>query len=231
MKLKFPNIDEIEERQKQENHFAKGCNFYKLFWIFFVGCFLGVVVETIWCIVVHHKFESRVGLIYGPFNLVYGFGALAMVLGLNWMRKRRDFWILLAGTVIGTIVEYICSFVQQSAFGSLSWDYSEFTVNIFGRVSLLYSLFWGILAIVWVRWIYPLMVNGISKIPNKVGKILTWVLLVFMVFNTVMSGLAVKRWEMRILGDAPTSSVWEFFDTHYPNEKMKKIYANMSFQD
>ena len=30
--------------------FAHGLNFYKLFWIFFVGCFLGVVIETLYCL-------------------------------------------------------------------------------------------------------------------------------------------------------------------------------------
>ena len=28
-------------------HFAHGLNFYKLFWVFFLCCFLGVVIETI----------------------------------------------------------------------------------------------------------------------------------------------------------------------------------------
>lgn len=30
-------------------HFAHGLNFYKLFWVFFLCCFLGVVIETIFC--------------------------------------------------------------------------------------------------------------------------------------------------------------------------------------
>lgn len=57
---------------KPVKSFAHGLNFYKLFWIFFVGCFLGVVIETLYCLVTRHRFESRQGLIYGPFNLVYG---------------------------------------------------------------------------------------------------------------------------------------------------------------
>jgi|GEM_PF-4663813 len=72
-------------RTRTEKSFASGLNFYKLFWIFFVGCFLGVVIETLYCLVTRHHFESRQGLIYGPFNLVYGLGALAMTLGLYWL--------------------------------------------------------------------------------------------------------------------------------------------------
>lgn len=87
--------------------FAHGLNFYKLFWIFFVGCFLGVVIETLYCLVTRHHFESRQGLIYGPFNLVYGVGALAMTLGLYWLRGKRDLWVFLGGFVIGSAFEYM----------------------------------------------------------------------------------------------------------------------------
>ena len=58
--------------------FARGLNFYKLFWVFFIGCFLGVVVETLFYLVTEFRFTNRTGLLYGPFNLVYGFGALLM---------------------------------------------------------------------------------------------------------------------------------------------------------
>lgn len=39
--------------------------FYKLFWVFFIGCFAGVVLETIYCLIQRGHYESRVGLIYG----------------------------------------------------------------------------------------------------------------------------------------------------------------------
>ncbi|MBQ8333199.1 MAG: hypothetical protein IJX93_05440, partial [Clostridia bacterium] len=59
-----------------EVSFAHGLNFYKLFWVFTIGCFIGVVIETFWCLLRYRKLESRKGLVWGPFNLVYGFGAL-----------------------------------------------------------------------------------------------------------------------------------------------------------
>ena len=36
-----------------ETIFADGLNFCKLFWIFVIGCFLVVVIETLWCMSVH----------------------------------------------------------------------------------------------------------------------------------------------------------------------------------
>lgn len=232
LKLRLPDIKEIEAKEKETNHFAKGLNFYKLFWIFFIGCFLGVVVETLWCIATRGHYESRVGLIYGPFNLVYGFGALAIALGLYFLRAKRDFYILLGGVFIGGIVEYLCSVMQELMFGSISWDYSTFPFNLAGRINLLYSIFWGILAIVWIKFLYPIFTSLILKIPNKFGKILTWVLFSFMIFNTLMSAFAVRRWASRLNGQAfpaDRCSVYSYFDRHYPDSKMSKIYANMVF--
>ncbi len=66
--------------------------------------------------------------------------------------------------------------------------------NINGRICLLYSIFWGILGVLWIKNLYPRMAKLILKIPNRVGKICTWVLLAFFVVNTVMSGIALTRW-------------------------------------
>lgn len=224
-----PDMAAIEREERRIRHFAQGLNFYKLFWIFFIGSFLGVVVETIWCILTRGQYESRVGLLFGPFNLVYGFGALALAIGLYWLRTKRDALILLGGAVIGSGVEYVCSWVQERMFGSHSWDYSQMPLNVNGRISLLYSLFWGFLAIWWVKDIFPLLSRWILKIPNRVGKPLTWALCLFMLVNTVMSGYAVTRWVERQQDLPATDEMEEWMDAHYPDNRMKKIYANMEF--
>lgn len=228
-RIKWPDIRAIEREEHETKSFARGLNFYKLFWIFFIGCFLGVVVETLWCLLTRHHYESRVGLIYGPFNLVYGFGALAMALGLYHLRSKRDSAVILAGAVIGSIVEYICSLVQELLFGTVSWDYSAMPFNLQGRINLLYSLFWGFLAILWVKGIYPWMAKWILKIPNRVGKPLTWVLLVFMIFNSFMSAAAVGRWAERREQLPPSNVLEQYMDDHYPDARMEKIYANMKW--
>lgn len=228
-KIQFPNTAYLEKQEQLIGHFAKGLNFYKLFWIFFIGSILGVVIEVVWCIGTRGVYESRVGLIYGPFNLVYGFGALAMGIGLYWMRGKRDLSIFCGGIIIGSIIEYVCSFVQEYMFGSISWDYANFPFNLNGRINLLYSFFWGLLAIVWIKGGYPLLMSWIIRIPNKIGKVLTWLLLLFMIFNTVMSTLAVERWTMRREGIEGNGKLWNYFDTYYPNEKMEDIFPNMVF--
>ena len=102
-------------------------------------------------------------------------------------------------------------------------------VNLNGRICLLYSIFWGFLGVMWIKSIYPRIAQIILKIPNKFGRVFTWALTLFMVFNCVMSLFAVDRWSERIHGGTASSAVDEFFDEHFPDERMEFIYANMDF--
>lgn len=216
---------------KDVHSFAEGLNFYKLFWVFFIGCFLGVVLETLWCVVTRGHYESRTGLIYGPFNLVYGFGAFLMTVVLIRLSGQRDLWIFLSGALIGGIYEYLCSVVQEKMFGTVSWDYSAFPLNLNGRVNLLYCFFWGFLALLWVKDAYPKMSALIEKIPNSIGVSLTWCCLVFMVFNVIMSCCVVGRMAARHIDVAPSNAFWRYIDKHYPDERVKKVYPNMKFKN
>lgn len=228
-KIHHPDLRAIEQREREENHFTQGLNFYKLFWIFFMGSFVGVVIEEIWCVCTLQHFESRTGLVLGPFNLVYGFGALAVALGLHWLRYRRDGAIMIGGFLIGSAVEYICSFVQEKLFGTTSWDYSDMPLNLNGRITFFYSMFWGILAIFWVKDLYPRIALLLLKIPNKVGKVLTWILLAYMIINTVVSAVALNRWVERRDGIAATSAIERATDKAFPDQSMEWIYSNMIF--
>jgi uncharacterized membrane protein len=212
----------------EQKPFASGLNFYKLFWIFFIGCFCGVFVETIWCFITRHHFESRVGVIYGPFNPVYGVGALLLTLCLYKLSKKRDLWIFLGSMIIGGLFEFLSSFLQELTFKTVSWEYSNAQQNLFGRTNFLFAFFWGILGLLWVKDVYPKLSDLIEKIPRKPGIILTWVLLTLMVLNITISALAVGRQTERREGKPATNAISRFLDEKYTDDYLKNIYPNMS---
>lgn len=222
-------MSNVIKRQRIHRSYADGYNFYKLFGVFFICSFLGVMIEMIWCVITNHYLESRQGLIYGPFNLVYGIGGLLITIGLRWLSEKRDLWIFLGGMLIGCAFEYLCSWVQEMIFGTVSWEYSGMRFNLNGRINLLYAFFWGLLSLLWVKTIYPKMSDMIERVPNKIGKPLTWILLVFMIANSAVSGLAVYRQTQRHKGIPVGNIVAEFLDDHYPDEFLKEVYPNMQY--
>lgn len=224
-----PSNASIDIYENKSSHFAKGMNIYKILLICFIDSFAGVVVESLWCILTNGHLESRSGLVYGPFNLLYGVGAVALSLCLYNFRNRGNWISFLGGFFIGSAVEYACSWGQEILFGSRSWDYSHMPFNINGRICLLYSVFWGILGVIWIKNIYPRMAKVILKIPNRMGKVITMILVVFFVFNGAISAISMFRWSHRTKGIEPSNSFWQFIDERFPDERMERIYANMEF--
>lgn len=219
----------IDRAERRSRHFARGLNAYKLLLLCFIGSFLGVVIELGWCLLRNGYLESRAGLVYGPFNLLYGVGAVVLTLALYRFRNRGKWLSFIGGALVGSVVEYVCSWAQEAAFGSRSWDYSAMPFNINGRICLMYSLFWGILGVFWVKSIYPRMAKWILRIPNRPGKIFTWVLTVFFAVNAVVTCIAVFRWSQRIGGVTADSAFWRFIDLRFTDARMQRIFANMHF--
>lgn len=219
-------IDKVEE---QSNHFAKGLNIYKLLIICFVGSFVGVIIEMLWCLIRNGYIESRAGLVYGPFNLLYGAGAVLLTLCLYKFRNRGSWISFLGGFIVGSLLEYVCSWGQELLLGTRSWDYSEMAFNLNGRICLLYSIFWGVLGVLWIKNIYPRMAKLILKIPNKIGKALTYFCTIFLAFNIIITCITTVRWTQRIDGIPATNSFIKFIDERFPNERMEDIFANMEF--
>ena len=219
----------IDYREEKAHHFARGLNGYKLFLILFIGSIAGFLVESAWCFVRHGYIESRAGLVYGPFSPIYGIGAFFLTLMLYRYRNRGAIYSFFGGFIAGSVVEYVCSYAQETLFGSVSWDYSNIPLNINGRVCLLYSIFWGALGVIWIKSIYPRLSVYVLMIPNKIGKALVWILLVFMVFDSVLSAFAVYRWSERVKGVKAESAVSVFLDNRFPDSRMEGIYPNMEF--
>ena len=205
--------------------FARGCSFYKLAWLFFLGSLLGDIVETIFCYFTMGELMSRSSLVYGPFSIVWGMGCVLLTLILYQYRERSDSFIFLFGTFLGGAYEYICSVVTELVFGTIFWDYSGIPFNLAGRNNLLYCFFWGIAAVVWMKILYPRLSALIERIPVKPGKWLTWIMVVFMCFNMLISSLALYRYNQRQTdSSAETNAYTEFIDTHFPDERMERIY-------
>lgn len=216
---------ELEAAKAKSGIFAVGCSFYKLVLLFIIGAFLGDITETIFCRITMGRWISRSSVVYGPFSIVWGLGCVLLTMILYQYRNRSDSFIFMMGTLLGGAYEYICSVFTEIVFGTIFWDYSKIPFNLAGRVNLLYCFFWGIAAVVWMRVLYPRLSDLIEKIPKKPGVIITWLLIVFMAFNIILSSLALDRFNKRQTNAPKTgSAVEQFLDEHFPDERMEKIY-------
>ncbi|GFH42037.1 hypothetical protein Hs30E_05880 [Lactococcus hodotermopsidis] len=200
----------------------------KLFWLFIIGSVFGFVLETVFCFLVNGRLECRSSLIFGPFNIIYGLAMVMLYLGKYLVAHRKLRTIFLFGAITSTILEYVVSIVQEMLIGSVSWDYSSQPFNIDGRVSLLFSVFWGILTIIWYLFVLPFLEKTIDHLSQKIKPVLTKLFILFLVLDLLISGLAVVKWHIRQVG--PTSKNTTI-DKILNDTLMEKIYPNMIWKD
>lgn len=229
-----------------------GTSIWKIFTYFILYSIVGFIIETIFGIITTGLLESRRSFLYGPFCGIYGVGAVCIILFSKYFDK-NNFSLFVGGYIIGTIIEYMTSFLVETILHTQWWDYSGRILNLNGRVCLLYSLFWGILTIFLIKKFNPIFDRLIEKIKNKyairtIQGILTIVIIFLIVdvlatcyaqdkFITRMvieNNIAVKDYERR-LKDYEETEKNEFLssviNTLWNNKKMLKTFPNIKIED
>lgn len=225
MQKAYPQVDPNQPVEKKKPAvFAEGNGFYKLASLFFISAYLGDRLETLFMYIKYGKIVSRSSVVYGDFSIVWGLAVVIMSACLYRYRKKSILYVFLIGTVLGGTYEYACSVVSEIVFGTIFWDYSKLPFNLAGRINLLYCFFWGAIAVVWLRIVYPFLSKLIEKIPVKLGKLLCIGLIIFMLFDGLVSAGALMRYRARNNGEQAKTSIEQMFDEHFPDERMVKIY-------
>ena len=197
---------------------------FKIFWIFIIGSIFGFFAEMLYAFIYTRTIEIRQGLIYGPFIQIYGMGAIAYYLLVSKIQEPKK--LFFAGMIMGGSLEYLCSFFQEIFFGTISWDYSLLFMNLNGRTCLLYCFYWGIIAIIFLKIVYPILLKIEYLIYKKNVRIFTIFFILFMTFDIIISGMAATRQQERHLSIPAKDSIDVFLDKYYPDEYLDKIYHN-----
>lgn len=143
---------------------------------YFFSCFLfysfvGFLIELVFSHFIRGKRHDRKCFFLFPLCPVYGFGAIA-ILALPSYITDRSALLLLAGALTATLVEYLTALFYEYGVGVKFWDYSDLTANISGRVCLLFSVFWGLLACLLVYGLHPMMRPFLASIPPLIVSVL-----------------------------------------------------------
>ena len=208
--------------------FAQGLCPEKLFWVLLAGSVFGVVWEHLVNLVCHGRFYGGIGLVWGPFNLVYGFGAVLFTLLLWPLRKRPPLQLLLLGMAVGSGYEVACAVLQRRLCGAVSWSYEgQFLALPGGATSLPVAFAWGLLALFYTRSVYPRLSALIERIPPRVGRPLTWALAAFLALDAALSLAAVLRMQARAAALPAATGLGRLLDHWFPDLRLQSIFPGM----
>lgn len=183
---------------------------------------------------------------------IYGVGAVIIIVFSQYFNK-NNLTLFLGGYLIGSITEYLTSFLVEMVMHTKWWDYSNNILNINGRICLLYSAFWGILTIFLVKKFNPFldqMMNKIeTRVSSKFAKGFLSFMVIFLMFDCVLTCYAQDMFVTRMVvqNNIKTAdfqrreavyqkleekdSLLTFINTYWDNEKMIKTFPNMKIED
>ncbi len=203
-------------------------DFFNIFWLFTIASVGGLIMETIYHMALYNgELQDRAGLLWGPFSPIYGCGAVLVTVCLNRLWKANPFLIFCASAVIGGAFEYCTSWFMEVAFGITAWDYTGRWLSIDGRTSGQFMFFWGLIGVVWVKWLLPRLLALINRIPWKVRYSLTAVCTVLMVIDIAFTLMALDCWYGRMAGQPQDSPVAMWFSERYSDAYMANRFQTM----
>ncbi len=193
------NIIELKEHKKiiKFNIWQTCCYF-----IFY--SFIGCLLETGFGLWSKGVIESRQSFLFGPFCIIYGIGACLMITFLSSL-KDKPFRLFLASCLIGTISEYLMSYICEKIFHFKWWDYTGMTLSINGRTCLYFAVMWGILGVILIKYVNPLFDKLLyylkSKIDINILKISVILVMGFLIFDAGITTIALKSFYAKIIND------------------------------
>lgn len=168
--------------------------------LFFFYSAAGWFVESLYRSIGEKRIINS-GFLTGPMCPIYGTGALVMTIFLYNPFKNNLLVVFLLGMLLCDVVEYITSVLMEVLFHARWWDYTYEFLNIKGRICLKHTLYWGIVAVSFVKIIHPHIDKIIMGFDVKtVRLILIGIFVVFFidVANSVRKALDIRKLQIKL---------------------------------
>lgn len=205
-------------------------SFFFLVWIFVLASFLGLIIEDIFHALVYGGWESRAGLVWGPFSPVYGCGAVLLTLFLNRFYYTHNLIVFFIAMLIGSVLEYGTSWMMEVFWHAIAWDYTGTFGSIDGRTNFVFGVMWGTLGLFWVRLVMPTLkkMRKLIDFKNTAVRIATIAIIAFMTVDIAVTVLALHREGQRAYDIPPTTEIDVLLDEHFPDEWLHERFHNMT---
>ena len=205
----------------------KKIGYFGLLWLFLFGSVLGFVIEGLWSWYRFGAWMNHSATVWGPLCIIYGLGLVVLFL-LSRCFERLNFVLRFALFALsGAVLELVSGLVQNLVFGSRSWDYGG---AFWGFINLEMTMFWGILGMLFYYLLYPLLTRVLGRLEGRLWRVLGIIATAWLMMNFTMTSLAVWRWGARLAEQPARNGVDSYLDTHYGDDRMRRIFPNMEFR-
>lgn len=202
---------------------------YQAVLIFVIGSVAGLILEETWMYFTAHLTQSRVGLVWGPFSPLYGFGATFLTIITFQLRKHeaRPLTVFLVAVFVGGSLEQITGWGMEHLFHVESWTYEYLPDHITKYIAWRFLFFWGLLGLVWYEIVMPNLLYIIGAPTTKRGVVFVGLLALYLGVDIFMTLAVFDRMVQRDEGIPATNGFEQYLDQNYPNSWIKNRFQNM----
>lgn len=202
--------------------------FYQYIIIFLVASVLGLILETVYMYALYGVVESRVGLVWGPFSPLYGFGAVLLTAVL-WPLRNQPIWIIFVISAgIGGILEQIAGWGMETVMHAWSWSYLHFPDHITQWVAWRFFIMWGVLGLAWCKLIMPEMLFRIGEPTTRRQAVVAGLLAAFIALDVSITVMCFYRAGKRQEGIPPQNVFEEYIDRHFGDDFISDTFENIN---
>ena len=205
---------------------------YQLIIIFFVGSMAGLLLEEIWMLLTAGLTENRVGLVWGPFSPLYGFGATLLTILCFHLRAHgaRAWQVFLISAAVGGLLEQVTGWGMEALFNAESWTYAELPDHITQWVAWRFLFFWGLLGLIWARVVMPRLLYQIGMPTSRRQAVFVTLVAVYLVADIAMTLVCFNRKAERDAGVPPSNAFEQWVDTNYSDEFIAGRFENLKIE-
>ena len=158
--------------------------FYYFILYFAFYSFIGWIGEVMYAYKNQKKFVNR-GFLYGPFYPMYGACMITIVMLCKIFTNLNPFQFFIVATILTSIVEYLTGLILEKLFNQKWWDYTEDPFNLHGRICLHFSLMFGVLSTIGVKFVHPTIEFIFNNLNPKFGVFLFYFLIIYLFIDFI----------------------------------------------
>lgn len=225
------------EKKKNDKKIPKKRDFTKLNELnknliyIIVFSLIGLLIESICGFVITDK-----GFVLGPLCPIYGILALIVIKVLA-KYKNNKIKLFFYGMLIGTLMEYLVSFILEAVFGIKFWDYTGTILNFSERINTIHIPIFGVIIVLIVLSI-PIIDSIIAKCNGKIKLIIDCFILVILIIDILFTVWGIIVYKVRVKETlngknyiSNNTFIEKFENQNFSNENMSKIFPRFKMLD
>lgn len=171
-------------------------DFLTLCIFYFIYALIGWIWESIYESVLNKKILNR-GFLHGPFIPIYGVGGLLILTLFQRFQapflSYRTILIYVVGAIGATFLEYMVSIFLEKRLNARWWDYSNYPLNFQGRICLIATLFWGVVAVGAIDFLNPWLYEKIMSVSYEARLIYVTIMSIWIFSDTGYTIYTIKK--------------------------------------